>query len=268
MAILIGIFIGLVLGLTGSGGSILAVPLFIILLDMQPLQAIGLSLGVVATSSMLGVLSHLKSKNIQWLPALVFAGIGSATTPLGHYIAKLIPQHIILIGFSILIMIVASLMWRKSFKQPETTKIVRAGIYQEEQTTGLCRMNNYQPFKLGLPCIAGVSGGAALTGLLCGLFGVGGGFVIVPTLIFLLGITIQQAVATSLLVISFVSTAGFVNYALSTPVIDYQLLGKIIMGGAIGMLIGVLVSHKISGPVLQRMFVGLMLVLGLILLTT
>ena len=127
-------------------------------------------------------------------------------------------------------------------------------------------MNNYQPFELGLPCIMGVSGGAILTGVLSGLFGVGGGFVIVPTLIFLLGISIQQAVATSLLVISFVSTAGFINYALSTPEINFSLLIKIILGGAIGMLLGLSLSKRISGPALQRIFVIIMCALAFVML--
>ena len=96
-------------------------------------------------------------------------------------------------------------------------------------------MNNQQPFELALPCILGVSGGAITTGTLCGLFGVGGGFIIVPSLIFLLSISMQQAVATSLLIISCVSTAGFINYALSTSHVDYWLLAEIILGGGMGM---------------------------------
>ena len=266
MAIVIGCIIGLVLGLTGSGGSILAVPLFILFLQLSPLEAIGLSLGVVAASALLGVIGNLKTKNIQWLPALVFATIGSAFTPLGHLLAKNLPHTVIMSAFSLLILVVAAIMWRKAKTSPEETKVVRAGIYQSDNTQGLCRMNDYQPFKLGLPCIAGVSGGAVLTGVLSGLFGVGGGFVIVPTLIFLLGISIQQAVATSLLVISFVSTAGFINYALSTPEINFQLLTQIIMGGAIGMLLGLSLSKLISGPILQRVFVVIMFLLALIML--
>ena len=266
MAIVIGCIIGLVLGLTGSGGSILAVPLFIIFLKLSPLEAIGLSLGVVAASALLGVLGNLKTQNIQWLPALVFATIGGAATPLGHLIAKGLPHNIIMLGFCALILIVAGLMWRKAQSKPEETKIVRAGIYDNINTQGLCRMNNFQPFRLGLPCVIGVSGGALLTGILSGLFGVGGGFVIVPTLIFLLGISIQQAVATSLLVISFVSTAGFINYALSTPEINFQLLLRIIVGGAMGMLLGLGLSKHISGPALQKTFVVIMCALAVIML--
>lgn len=266
MEILIGVVIGLILGLTGSGGSIIAVPLFIIVLKLSPLEAIGLSLGVVAASAFLGVLGNLKNKNIQWLPALSFATIGSLFTPIGHILAKQIPSNMILLLFSLLIVIVASLMWRKSVQSPDETKIVRAGVYPEQQTQGLCRMNNFQPFKLGMPCLLGVSGGAILTGILSGLFGVGGGFIIVPTLIFLLGISIQQAVATSLLIISFVSTAGFINYALSTPDINYTILINVIIGGVIGMLAGLLLSKHISGPILQRIFVGIMLVMAMMML--
>lgn len=266
MTVLIGIFIGLVLGLTGSGGSILAVPLFIVVLNLEPVKAIGLSLGVVATSAIIGVIGHLKSKNILWLPAITFAVIGSAVTPLGHLIGKQLPQTAVMFGFIALIILVAILMWRKSNTAPEDTKVVRAGVYQHDSNQGLCKMNNNKPFQLGLPCIMGISGGAMLTGILSGLFGVGGGFIIVPTLIILLGISIQQAVASSLLIISFVSTSGFINYALSTPKINFGLLGEVIVGGAIGMLIGLALSKRLSGPKLQKFFVVILLLLAGLLL--
>ncbi len=266
MTIVIGIIIGLVLGLTGSGGSILAVPLFLIVLGLEPVSAIGLSLGVVAASAFMGVAGHLRSKNIQWLPAIVFAVIGSAFTPLGHFIAKQLPSTTIMLGFSVLMVTVAILMWKKSNAAPEDTKVVRAGNYQQQSTVALCRVNNMQPFQLGLPCILGVSGGAIVTGILSGLFGVGGGFIIVPTLIFLLNITIQQAVATSLLIISFISSAGFINYALSTPKINFSLLGEVILGGGIGMLLGLLSSRYLSGPKLQKIFVVVMLCMALIII--
>ncbi|ARN75313.1 sulfite exporter TauE/SafE family protein [Oceanicoccus sagamiensis] len=266
MTIVIGLCIGLVLGLTGSGGSILAVPLFLVVLGLEPVAAIGLSLGVVAASALMGVAGHLRSRNIQWLPAMVFAVIGSAFTPLGHFIAKQLPDSIIMLGFSFLMLVVAVLMWKKSNLAPEETKVVRAGHYQQQNTIALCRVNHMQPFQLGLPCILGVSGGAMVTGILSGLFGVGGGFIIVPTLIFLLHITIQQAVATSLFIISFISSAGFINYALSTPKIDFTLLGEVILGGGIGMLLGLLSSRYISGPKLQKLFVIAMLSMALLII--
>ena len=81
MAIIVGCIIGLVLGLTGAGGSIFAVPLLIILLSLPAQQAIGLSLGAVALSSLLGVFTKIKSGDIQWLPAMVYSVIGSLVAP-------------------------------------------------------------------------------------------------------------------------------------------------------------------------------------------
>jgi uncharacterized membrane protein YfcA len=128
MSILIGIIMGLSLGLTGADGSILAVPLLILLLNIEPQQAITLSLAVVAGSAIFGVIGHLKSNNIQWLPAIVFAIIGGLFTPVGHWLGSLLPTQVLLFGFSLLVIIVAIRMWLKSIQAPTAAIIVRAAI--------------------------------------------------------------------------------------------------------------------------------------------
>ena len=130
-------------------------------------------------------------------------------------------------------------------------------------------MINNQPFKIGLPCIAGMSGGAILTGILSGLFGVGGGFIIVPTLLFLTGISIRQAVATSLVVISAVGISGFTSFMLGGGNPGTDILLQVAGGSIIGMIVGILLSRRISGPILQKIFAVLMLVTaGVTLVTT
>lgn len=257
MSILIGLLIGLILGLTGSGGAILAVPLLIYLLHLHPSQAIGMSLGVVASSALLGVIRNINKDRIQWLPAVVFAAIGSAFTPLGHSINKQLPETTILLCFSVVVILVAITMWKRSY-QPDTIDL--------PTNAGLCPPEFKAAGKLGHRCLMGIFVGAAVTGTLSGLFGVGGGFIIIPTLTLLLGIGMQKAIATSLFIICVVSTAGFINYVLSSPVIDLILLAKIIAGGSIGMLIGQHYSQRLSGPKLQRSFVIIMLAVALFMI--
>ena len=270
MEIVVGSIIGIVLGLTGAGGSVFAVPLFILVLGLEPSQAIGLSLGAVATAAIFGTLARLRSGNIEWLPALVYAVIGASFAPVGQWANQQVSPRALMTGFALLVLVIAIRMWQQASKKPETASVVRAGSSSpEDNDAAICRVNNRKKFKIGLPCVLGVSGGAILTGLLSGLFGVGGGFLIVPTLLFLTGISIQQAVATSLVVIGAISSAGFTSYLLSDAFVALDTFTLIATGCGIGIAAGVLLSKKLAGPVLQKIFSVLMLVMaGITLLTS
>jgi len=269
MALIVGIIIGLVLGLTGAGGSVFAVPLLIAVLHLSPQQAIGISLGAVATSALFGVLTRLKSGDIQWLPALVYAIIGSAVAPIGNWANRQIDETWLMFGFSALVLVIAQRMWKQASQHPKETFAVRAAIDVNDNSDGaICRVNHGERFKIGLPCILGVSGGAILTGLLSGLFGVGGGFLIVPTLLFLTGISIKQAVATSLVVIAAISSSGFASFIVAGSIVDLSLLALVALGGIIGMIIGVFTSRYLAGAILQKTFASLMLLMAVLTVFT
>ncbi len=264
MTWLVGIIIGLVLGLTGAGGSVFAVPLLIWLVGLEPSQAIGISLGAVAAGALFGVVARLRSGEIQWLPALVYAGLGSLSTPLGTWLNRRIDGQWLMIGFSVLVLIIAARLWHQAGTQPGDTRVVRGSLHPaEDQGGAVCRMIDNEPFRIGLPCIAGMSAGALLTGLLAGLFGVGGGFIIVPTLLFLTGISIRQAVATSLVVICAVGSSGFVSFLISGGSPGTQILIQVAIGSVIGMFAGIVLSRRLSGPTLQKTFAVMMLFIAL-----
>lgn len=115
---------------------------------------------------------------------------------------------------------------------------------------------------MGRKCFIGITLAALLTGFLSGLLGAGGGFLIIPTLLFLTTLTIQQAIATSLVIITTISTSGFISYAIAADQIDFNLLGQIAMGGLIGMTLGLITSKHIAGPNLQKVFAVLMLIMA------
>lgn len=269
MDYLVGLIIGSVLGLTGAGGSVFAVPLLIYLVHLPHQSAIGVSLGAVCISALLGVFTKLKSGHIQWLPAIVYSVVGSLFAPVGVYLNQQIPASLLMIGFSTLVLVVAVRLWLQASTTPSETKAVRSLLPDAEQdNAALCCANNHGAFKIGARCVSAMGVGAIATGVLSGLFGVGGGFLIVPTLIFLTSITIQQAVATSLVVISTVSLTGFVSFMMVENAMNFTVLGHVAVGGAIGMGFGVMISRYIAGPILQKIFSALMLLMALITVFT
>lgn len=267
MTYIVGLIIGTVLGLTGAGGSVFAVPLLIAWLGLPVQQAIGLSLGAVSACALYGVITRLRSNQILWLPALVFAGIGGILSPLGNWLNQFIPPNILLSGFSLLVIIVASRMWISANKQPESAKEVRASRSTNVENKGaVCRTNNNLPFSIGPKCIGGMLLAASATGILSGLFGVGGGFLIVPTLLFLTGISMPQAVSTSMVIITLVSGAGFVSFLSLGNGLPFEILLQVTIGGIVGMTIGIISSKKIAGVNLQKGFAVLMLIMATVII--
>lgn len=269
MTLLIGIIIGAVLGLTGAGGSIFAVPLLLNLLDVSMQQAIGLSLGAVASSALIGTLARLNKQQIQWLPALVYASIGGLIAPLGNWLNHQLDEKILLIGFTLLLTAVAIHLWRQASKNPQSTLELRAGSKENVQADAkVCELRADKPFQIGLPCALSMAAAASITGLLSGLFGVGGGFLIVPTLLLLTGVTITQAIATSLAVITIVSGSGFIAFLWNDQIIDTSTLLALASGGFIGMVASVRISRYLAGPVLQKLFVIAMIIVIAVTLFT
>jgi uncharacterized membrane protein YfcA len=264
MTVLVGIIIGLVLGLTGAGGSVFAVPLLIWIVGLDPSQAVGISLGAVAAGALFGVLARLRSADIQWLPAVVYAVLGALVTPAGIWLNQRIDSQYLMIAFGGLVLVIAARLWLQANRDPALTLEVRGSVGGDSDSPGaVCRMINNQPFKIGLPCVLGMSAGAVLTGLLSGLFGVGGGFIIVPTLLFLTGISMRQAVATSLVVITAVGISGFAGFLLGGGSPGSSVLLQVATGSIIGMVLGILLSKRLSGAVMQKVFAVLMVFIAI-----
>ncbi len=257
ISLLIGLIIGTVLGLTGAGGSIFAVPLLIILLGLPINDAIGIALGAVAVSAFIGTVSNWQAKYILWIPALALGIGGALFAPLGKYLGNQVPGIFLLLGFSVLAFTIAIIMWRQSLTSPEHSKVVRSSPYistDQDYIEPICRFNDAGTFKLTSKCFFALLGAGVIVGLLSGLLGVGGGFLIVPVLLFITQVSMRQAVATSLLIITLISATGFFSFVTSSSAVDWQLLTQVCTGGLLGMLGGHLVADKITGPQLQRIF--------------
>ncbi len=262
MLLLIGLIIGLLLGLTGAGGSVFAVPL-LLMAGMTLGEATGISLAAVAATTLFAsIRNSLGGKSILWLPGAVLALAGALTAPLGQWLALQLPADAVLLGFCVLAVAIALRMWRSAARDPDSSNWVRASNFAQTPAPEMtCAFNQSGQFELRPRCVSGLLIGGLGVGLLSGLFGVGGGFLIVPLLLALSAISMAQAVGTSLMIIAVVSSTGFISHFIIHRPNDFSTLALIIGGGLLGMLVGQKISRKVANALLQKSFaVSLILV--------
>ena len=181
------------------------------------------------------------------------AGIVGA--PLGAGLGAKLPAELLLGGFALLMLLVAGRMWRQAVRRPAETKVVRAGDDSFDPAPGpACRVNPAGGLTLTSRCALMLALGGILTGLLSGLFGVGGGFLIVPALVLVASLPMHRAVATSLLVIAIISAASSASYLLAGRPLALGVTALFVLGGLFGMGLGARLSHRLAGPQLQKLF--------------
>ena len=228
-----GVVVGFALGLTGGGGSIFAVPMLVYGLAVAPREAIGISLAAVGATALVGALQRLQAGEVELGTGVFFAVAGMLGAPLGAWLNGYLPEPVLLVLFAALMAFVAIRMWRLASRSisPRQSDLPRT------------------PRRAGILAVAGLC-----TGVLSGLLGVGGGFVIVPALVLVGGMAMQRAVATSLVVITLVSAAGVTSYLAAGRPLALILTGLFVLGGIGGMGLGTRLSRRLSGPKLQKGF--------------
>lgn len=234
----LAIFIGLSLGLLGGGGSILTVPILVYVLKMDPKVSIALSLAIVGVTSLFGVFKHYKNGNVKFQIALIFAPIAMLGTFMGAKLSQLISGQIQLVLFAI-IMLLASLFMLKGRKETEE-KVVKI---------------NYVLISIVAVCV----------GVLTGIVGVGGGFLIVPALVLLTGTSMKDAVGTSLFIISLNSFSGFYGY-LGLIEVPWLFLLKFSSFSVLGIFIGVSLVQFVSQSALKKIFAVFLIIMGFFIL--
>tara|TARA_B110000305_G_C19066965_1_gene459782 strand:- start:129 stop:620 length:492 start_codon:yes stop_codon:yes gene_type:complete len=146
-------------------------------------------------------------------------------------------------------------MWNQAQDSPEESSTAPSnGKVSADNQDLLCGIKPTGNLNLNSKCFISLVAFGLLIGLLSGLFGVGGGFLIVPALLFITRMPMRNAIATSLLIIGFIGTSGFTSFVIANPSLDWALLSQICLGGLLGMLAGRLVVKYIAGIQLQRTF--------------
>lgn len=230
----LGALIGVLLGLLGGGGSILAVPTLVYGMNLGVQEAIPMSLVVVATASAVGVLPKIRARQIRWRMAGIFAVAGIPGSIVGSALSRHLPDSALLIGFAV-VMVVAGIRMLADQSNTGTACEVRAGQVNWRRCA---------PRSLG----AGLA-----VGLLTGLFGVGGGFLIIPALVVVLGVEMSTAIGTSLLIIVANSIAGLFSH-LNGVSLDWSITAAFVGAAMLASLVAGYFGTKIDTARLQRWF--------------
>jgi uncharacterized protein len=249
LSLVFGAIVGLSLGLTGGGGAIFAVPLLVYGLSIDPRVAVGISLAAVGITSLIGFFGRWKARQVELGAGAMFAVAGMIGAPIGSWLSSLIPERVLLSLFALLMLIVSVRLWRKA--GPTSAEVACAADGAVGPT---CRRDATGKLQLNSPCAILLTVVGVLTGVLSGLFGVGGGFVIVPALVLFSGMAIHRAVGTSLMVIALVSAAGVASHLMAGRKIPFDTTLYFVVGGVLGMFVGIGASRYLSGPALQKVF--------------
>ncbi|MEU8233277.1 sulfite exporter TauE/SafE family protein [Actinoplanes sp. NPDC048967] len=232
--------IGVSLGLLGGGGSILAVPLLIYVAGMPTKEAIATSLLVVGATSAVAVVPHLRAGRVRWRTGLIFGIAGMAGAYSGGRLAAYVPGGVLLTAFALMMLATAAAMIR-----------------------GRRRVST-EPVPHELPVLRVVLDGVAV-GLVTGLVGAGGGFLVVPALALLGGLPMPVAVGTSLVVIAMKSFAGFAGYLSEVP-INWGLAGAVTLAAVAGSLFGARLAGRVPADILRKGFGWFVVVMGVFVL--
>ncbi len=226
----LGLIIGVLLGLLGGGGSILAVPALVYGAGVPLAAAVPTSLLVVGISSATALLPRLPAGQIAWRIAGVFGAAGAAAAFAGAAVNRLLDPRAVLVGFAVLMVAAALRMLREQLEVGGDCALPGGGV-------------NWRG------CLPKAIGSGIVVGFLTGLFGVGGGFLILPALVLLLGLPMTTAVGTSLAIIVLNSIAAFTAHA-SDVELDYRIVGAFTIAGVAGSLVA---GHFATGLPADRM---------------
>jgi uncharacterized membrane protein YfcA len=239
-----GALVGFSLGLVGGGGSILAVPLMVYVVGVpEPHVAIGTSAIAVAANAAVNLSNHARGGTVQWSCALTFATAGIFGALLGSIFGKMLDGQKLLALFALLMLVIAVLMLKTR---------ARIGLPDVQMSWA------------NMPAIVGLG---VATGTLSGFFGIGGGFLIVPALMLATGMSIMNAVSSSLVAVTAFGLTTAASYAWS-GLIAWGLAGLFIAGGLAGGLLGTHLARHLSARrgALNTVFAAVIIAVALYML--
>jgi uncharacterized membrane protein YfcA len=235
LAAALSLAIGTVLGMLGGGGAILMLPMLVYAIGVEAKTAIAMSLFVVGATSVVGATLHAREGTVRWTTGGIFGAAAMAAAFAGGRLAHFVPATALLVLFALMMVVTGIAMLRE---QKVTARVARE-------------------LRVGRILALG-----AAVGALSGLVGAGGGFLIVPALVLLGGLSMRESIGTSLFVITLQSFAGFAGHATHVS-IDWTLMLGIAGAAAAGSMIGASTSRVMAPARLRRAFAWLVIAMGL-----
>jgi uncharacterized membrane protein YfcA len=242
LALLLSGMIGVSLGLMGGGGSILALPVLVYVAGIDPRRAVAMSLALVGSTSLMAGLMHHRGGNVDRRVGAIFGIAGLPGAYIGARLTHLVPAHVLLLLFGVLMLVVGGVMLLRSVRE------LHEGAHARERP------------RLGAIVAAG-SG----VGFLTGFLGVGGGFIIVPSLVLFAGLPMPTAVGTSLMVIALNCAAGLLGH-LGEEGVPLRATAAFTGVAIVGGFLGERLSSRLSPRALRRGFAVFVILLAFYIL--
>jgi len=245
--------VGVSLGLIGSGGSILTVPILVYVMAVNPVLATAYSLFIVGSTALVGGVQSAMQKRVDFKTVFIF-GIPSiaAVYATRMWLVPLIPNELFSIGSLVITKPIALMLLFAAVMIVASVTMIRPGKNKETDEN--------TPLSYNYPMIL-LEG--TVVGILTGLVGAGGGFLIIPALVLLARMPMKLAVGTSLFIIAAKSLIGFIGDLQGSQVIEWKLLGGFTVFAVIGIFIGIVLSKKIPGENLKKAFGWFVLLMGI-----
>ena len=245
ISILLGLFVGFVLALTGAGGTVIAVPLLAFSLHLSIAAAAPIGLLAVALAASIGAFQGMRAGIVRYKAATLIASCGILFAPFGVWVAHRTPNAVLSVIFAVVLLFVSWRMWQQS---------TQAETLNNPKIAPACAVNPATSKLFWTArCTQWLIVTGSFAGFISGLLGVGGGFVIVPTLKKFSNLALQSIVATSLAVVALVSTVSVAAY-LYHQQMHWQIAVPFTLATIAGMLAGRMFSGKISNQIVQRGF--------------
>jgi len=243
-AFLFGGVVGLSLGLTGGGGSIFAVPLLVYGLGFPFRHAVAVSLGVVGVVAGYGAAIHARRGEVVWGAGIVLGIGGLLAAPVGASLGRLLSERTSLLLFAAVMLTVA----RQMMRARRTSSEIPYGWARCEIEPGFPRP------RFSWRCAAKLLCAGGIVGILSGVFGVGGGFLLVPALLVVLSLPMERALATSLVSITIIAAAGFLSHLADLRTVDPIFCGAFLGGAILGITVGARIKSRFEAVQLRRIF--------------